>query len=77
MSEPDDTGGEPVRPDAPNQQLVREDGSHPSQEGTGGGGGGKPKSRSKARGKRQDEPKPAAEREPEQEPAADEKTAEK
>lgn len=33
-----------VRPDAPNQQLVRPDGSHPADEGSGGG---KPPKRAK------------------------------
>lgn len=30
---------EPTRPDAPNQQMVRPDASHPADEGTGGSGG--------------------------------------
>lgn len=46
---------DPERPDAPNQQVVRPDGSHPSQEGTGGGQA--PKAKAKAK-KKDDEPKP-------------------
>jgi hypothetical protein len=39
------TDAEPERMDAPNQQAVRPDGSHPADEGSGGSGGSQRKSR--------------------------------
>jgi len=41
----DDTTSEPERMDAPNQQAVRPDGSHPADEGSGGSGGSQRKNR--------------------------------
>jgi len=41
----DDKTAEPERMDAPNQQAVRPDGSHPADEGSGGSGGAPKKNR--------------------------------
>jgi hypothetical protein len=60
----DKTTAEPERMDAPNQQAVRPDGSHPADEGSGGSGG----SPKKNRGGRPR--KPAAAETPAEKPAA-------
>ena len=60
---------EPERMDAPNQQAVRPDGSHPADEGSGGSGGPSKKNRG-GRPRKPDAADKAAEKPP---PAAADK----